>query len=84
MAESQLNKIKDHLKWEDSITSWDAIQKFGITRLASIIHILRTKHQMNIQSKNIVSDGQNWVEYRLITEEEGQYTLLGRKDTYDS
>jgi len=81
MAKSQLNQIKDHLEWYDTITSWEAIQKYRITRLSAIIHTLRHENQMSIVSNNKKKDdGTNWVEYKLVREEEGQFSLLGRSD----
>jgi len=78
---SQLNQIKEHLEWYDTITSWEAIQKYRITRLSAIIHTLRHENQMSIVSNNKKKDnGTNWVEYKLVREEEGQFNLLGRND----
>tara|TARA_R110000824_G_scaffold70768_2_gene181487 strand:+ start:1214 stop:1471 length:258 start_codon:yes stop_codon:yes gene_type:complete len=78
---SQLNQIKEHLEWYDTITSWEAIQKYRITRLSAIIHTLRHENQMSIVSENKKKDnGTNWVEYKLVREEEGQFSLLGRND----
>lgn len=34
-------KVREHLKEKGSITSWEAIQEYGATRLASIICNLR-------------------------------------------
>ena len=79
MPKSQLNQIKEHLQWYDTITSWEAIQKYRITRLSAIIHTLRHEVGMNISSsdkRNV--DGKNWVEYKLVREEQGQFNLLGR------
>ena len=80
MAKSQLNEIKQHLLWYDTITSWEAIQKYRITRLSAIIHTLRHEEGLNITSsdkRNV--DGKNWVEYKLVREEAGQFSLLGRR-----
>ena len=79
MPKSQLKQIKEHLEWYDTITSWEAIQKYRITRLSAIIHSLRHEVGMNISSsdkRNV--DGKNWVEYKLVREEQGQFSLLGR------
>lgn len=49
-----LNKtqlVKDHLLRENSITSWEAIQLYGATRLSSIIFCLR-KH-MDIITEDV-------------------------------
>ena len=79
MPKSQLKQIKEHLEWYDTITSWEAIQKYRITRLSAIIHSLRHEVGMNISSsdkRNV--DGKNWVEYKLVREKQGQFSLLGR------
>ena len=82
MAKSQLKQIKSHLEWYDTITSWEAIQKYHITRISAIIHTLRHEVRMNISSSDKrAENGKNWVEYKLIREsDEGQFNLLGRND----
>lgn len=40
---SKSQKLKDHLRKHKTITSWDAIQLFKITRLASEIFKLKAK-----------------------------------------
>ena len=63
MAKSQLNEIKQHLLWYDTITSWEAIEKYRITRLSAIIHTLRHEGGMNITSTDKRKEnGKNWVE----------------------
>lgn len=37
-------KVLEHLKKYGSITSWEAIQKYGATRLSAIIYNLRKNH----------------------------------------
>jgi hypothetical protein len=37
----QLKQIADHLTENKSITSWDAIEKYRITRLSHYIYLLR-------------------------------------------
>ena len=39
----QLNQIRNHLLIFGSITSWQAIQKYGITRLSGYIYLLKEK-----------------------------------------
>ena len=41
--------VRKHLTRHKSITSWDAIQKYGCTRLSAVIYKLR-KEGMNIKS----------------------------------
>ena len=80
MAKSQLNEIKQRLLWYDTITSWEAIEKYRITRLSAIIHTLRHEEGMNITSTDKRKEnGKNWVEYKLVREEAGQFSLLGRR-----
>lgn len=80
MAKSQLKQIKEHLQWYDTITSWEAIQKYHITRLSAIIYTLRHEEGMNITSTNkLAENGKNYAEYKLIREEAGQFSLLGRR-----
>lgn len=38
---SQYEKIKEHLLYKGSITSWEAIQNYKITRLSHYIWVLR-------------------------------------------
>lgn len=38
---SQYEKIKEHLLYKGSITSWEAIQNYRITRLSHYIWLLR-------------------------------------------
>jgi hypothetical protein len=43
---SKTDKILEHLQTYGSITSWEAIQKYGATRLSAIIFELRKKHRI--------------------------------------
>lgn len=43
--------VLNHLKASKTITSWEAIQKFGATRLSAIIFNLRANH--NIETNMI-------------------------------
>lgn len=43
-----------HLKDFGSLTTWEAIQEYGITRLSAIIYLLR-KQGHNIISENITT-----------------------------
>lgn len=42
-----------HLQEFGSITSWEAIQQYGATRLSAIIFNLRYKYNMNIINEQI-------------------------------
>lgn len=41
MTSSQRAAVLDHLRKRGTITSWEAIQEYGATRLSAIIHVLR-------------------------------------------
>ena len=43
---SQKDQVLEHLKKRKSITSWEAITSYRITRLASIIFDLRDKYEI--------------------------------------
>lgn len=43
---SQLQQIRLHLKHHHAITSWEAFELFGITRLSAIIYTLRKTHNI--------------------------------------
>ena len=50
---TQTSEIKNYLlTHKNGITSMEAFQKFGATRLSSIIYQLRYKHGMNIVSED--------------------------------
>lgn len=46
------DKILKHLQLYDTITSWEAIQEYGVTRLSAIIFTLR-KEGFEIDSEKI-------------------------------
>lgn len=52
---TQCQMVIEHINDYGSITSLEAINKYGITRLGSVIHILRRKDGYNILSKNETS-----------------------------
>lgn len=52
---TQCQMVIDHMNRNGSITSIEAMKKYGITRLGSVIHILRRKEDYNILSKNETS-----------------------------
>lgn len=52
---TQCQMVIEHINKTGSITSLEAIKEYGITRLGSIIHILRRKENYNILSKNETS-----------------------------
>ena len=43
--------VKNHLEDKGSITSKEAFERYGITRLSAVIHYLRNKEGMPIESR---------------------------------
>ena len=67
--ESYVQKVKEILENEGKITSWDAIQRMGNTRLSSTIHVLRHKYDMDIHMQMKMSEnGKTYGEYTLAKE----------------
>ena len=66
-------KIKKHFQNGNSLTSWEAIEKFNCTRLAAVVCNLK-KQGMNFETKaksNTNSEGQKsrFVEYKCTNAE---------------
>lgn len=55
-SECKTAKVLEHLQKYGSITSWEAIEKYGATRLSSIIFNLRKNYR--IDSVDYADDGQ--------------------------
>lgn len=51
MRTTKFNQVKEHLENYGTITSWQAIQQYGATRLSDIIFRLR-KQGYDIETKN--------------------------------
>ena len=69
---NKTQKILNHLRINGSITSWEAIQEYGVTRLSAIIFNLR-KRGMFIISERVTftdryGDKANFAKYVLISE----------------
>jgi len=66
---SQVTEIVEHLRKYKTITSYEAIEKFGATRLSGIIFILREKgfgiETEMVQAKNRYGNATNYAVYRL-------------------
>jgi len=58
---NQKDQVLNHFAKKKSITSWEAIQKYGITRLAAVICDLKATH--NIMTVNETADGKRWARY---------------------
>lgn len=54
MRITQEQLVLRHLEDFGSITTWEAIQEYGITRLSAMIHLLR-KQGHNIESENVTT-----------------------------
>ena len=67
--------VKDHLKINGSITTWQAIQMYGETRLSDVILKLRQKGWdiKSVWKEGVDRNGNDcrWVEY-VYTEKEGE------------
>lgn len=52
---TQINEVKKYLEThKKGLTSIEAIEMFGATRLSGIIHTLRRREGMNIETENKV------------------------------
>ena len=56
MDSTQINFVRAHLKEHGSITSNEAIQLYGATRLSAIIFILRHNEHLDIET--VMLDGE--------------------------
>jgi len=64
MIKIQKDVVLQHLRKHKSITSWEAISLYRITRLADVIFKLRSLYE--IVSIPETKAGKNWVRYVLI------------------
>ena len=67
---TQLNQVRLHLEEHKSITSLEAINLYGATRLSAIIYDLRHKNDLKIETikrttKNRYGNTVNYAEYTL-------------------
>lgn len=60
-SKTQKEMVLSHLKKKRSITSWEAITSYHITRLAHYIYTL--KDEYNIATINEKADGVRWAKY---------------------
>lgn len=83
---TQEDRVLKFMKDTGSITSWQAIQQFGITRLsAKIFNLRRAGHKIENKmrfSKNRYGEQIHFVEYKLVGEKEnlfkdGLFRLFG-------
>lgn len=50
---TKTEKVRIHLIEKGSITTWEAIQEYGATRLSAIIYNLRHKYNLDIENEKI-------------------------------
>ena len=65
---NQKQEVLRHIKRYGSITSMEAFEKYGITRLSAIIYILRREYEIvTLMRKGVNRYGNevNFAEYRL-------------------
>lgn len=63
-------RILNHLKTQKKITSFEAFELYGITRLSAVIYSLRKRYGYNITNKNLhgknrYGESVHFVEYIL-------------------
>lgn len=65
--ETQKDQVIKHLKKFKSITSWEAIQEYGITRLSAVIYDLKDYGHLitTIMEKDEITK-KRWARYVLI------------------
>ena len=64
--ETQLSTIRKHLLRQKSITSWEAIQKYRITRLSQYVLLLRKEGYVIVSQWINPKKGNKFVKYNLI------------------
>ena len=57
---TQRQVIRNHLFSGGTITTMEAFGKYGITRLSAIIHVLRVKEKIPIETIRIQGNGHKW------------------------
>lgn len=68
--ETQKQLIEKHLLEKGKITSWEAFEIYGITRLSHIIYVLRRKYDIISVTKTIKNRYGHYCNY-------SEYTLNG-------
>lgn len=64
---TQKQEVLAYLKKHKSITSWEAIQEFHITRLAAIIFLLKEDGNVIFtQRMKDIDTGKSWAKYTLL------------------
>lgn len=63
--ETKISNVKRHLLEGKTLTSWEAIQLYRVTRLSAVVFELKNRHGLNIGSEMIVEDGVHYSKYYL-------------------
>ena len=75
-ANSQKIIVLNHLKEHQTISSWEAITKYHITRLSSVIHTLIHKDGYDIRGYHVHNGNSRYYEYKLYDWAEGEQIPL--------
>ena len=75
---TQLIEVMKHLMKHESITSWDAIENYRITRLSAIIFTLRKEYAMNIDSHWKTGNGKRWTEYTWVRKNDSDGSVIDK------
>lgn len=51
MRTTHTDRIEQYIREHGSITSWEAIKEFGITRLSAVIYNLRYERNLDIETR---------------------------------
>ncbi|MBQ6631134.1 MAG: hypothetical protein IJH55_03250 [Romboutsia sp.] len=51
MRTTHTDRIEQYFREHGSITSWEAIKEFGITRLSAVIYNLRYERKLDIETR---------------------------------
>lgn len=70
---NKTQQVLNYMQENKSITSWEAIEKFGATRLSAIIFNLKDKY-------NITSTREEFIDKYGNKSHFARYTLLGKRD----
>ena len=52
---TQANMVLDYIRDFGAITSFEAFQDLGITRLAAVIHIIRHRYNINVKTDYVTA-----------------------------
>lgn len=63
---TQTAQILAHLQKRKKITSWEAIERYGITRLAAVIAVLKDSHNIVSIRMTDKATGKWWAEYKYM------------------